>query len=118
SRVEPASAPPNTKVKSSVNITGVITRSKSCSGTCLNFSAARQPNTSALDRAEGRGGRATGRSRGVSVGSGVMHVLPVLVHPGAAGQREEHLLQAGIAQREAGRFQSGRQQRGQGVVRR
>ena len=38
---------------------GVITRSKSCSGTCLNLSTARQPKTSALENAEGAGGRAT-----------------------------------------------------------
>ena len=38
---------------------GVITRSNSCSGTCLNFRTARQPNTSALEKAEGAGGRAT-----------------------------------------------------------
>ena len=42
---------------------GVITRSKSCSGTCLNFSTARQPKTSALESAEGAGGRGTARAR-------------------------------------------------------
>ena len=40
---------PNTKVNSSVNMIGVITRSNSCSGTCLNLRKARQPKTSALD---------------------------------------------------------------------
>ena len=38
---------------------GVMTRSKSCSGTCLNFKTARQPKTSALESAEGAAGRST-----------------------------------------------------------
>ena len=51
---------------------GVMTRSNSCSGTCLNFSTARQPKTSALESAEGAGGRSTVEPH---AGASVAHAL-------------------------------------------
>ena len=62
SLVEPARAPPNRYVNSSVNMIGNAVTSKSCSGTCLIFSSARQPKVSEAESALGRGGRARDES--------------------------------------------------------
>ncbi len=65
--VEPASAPPKRYVNISVMMIGNAVTSKSCSGTCLIFSIARQPKVTDADSALGRGGRAPGASTVPSV---------------------------------------------------
>src|SRR5690349_23642207 len=67
SRVEPASAPPKRYVNISVMMIGKAVTSNSCSGTCLIFSIARQPNVTDADQALGRGGRAPGARTAPSV---------------------------------------------------
>lgn len=62
SRGLPASAPPNRYVNISTMMIGNAVTSKSCSGTCLIFSMARQPKVSDAPSALGRGGRVPGAS--------------------------------------------------------
>ncbi len=62
SSVEPASAPPKRYVNISVIMIGNAVTSNSCSGTCLIFSTARQPNANEAASALGRGGRRPGAS--------------------------------------------------------
>src|SRR5690606_36015509 len=57
SSVEPAMAPPKRKVNISVSRIGNAVTSKSCSGTCLILSRARQPKVIDADQALGRFGR-------------------------------------------------------------
>ena len=109
----------------STNITGVIVTSSSCSGTCLTFSIPRQPKVSAADsgararRARGRGDRladrrlvgAGGRGRLAVVGLALMPPAPPrsaiaclggLLLGRVAGQGQEHLVEARLAEREVG----------------
>src|SRR5262245_1595578 len=76
---------------------GVMTRSKSCSGTWGNFSTARQPKTSALEKDEGAGGRATASKRVVETAS---IIAGLAGRGGIAGQGEKDLVEARIAQGE------------------
>ncbi len=55
--VEPASAPPKRYVYIRTSMIGKAVTSKSCSGTCLIFSMARQPKVSEAESALGLGGR-------------------------------------------------------------
>ena len=60
----PASAPPNRYVNISIMMIGNAVTSKSCSGTCLIFSIARQPNVTDADQRAGPGRSGTGREDG------------------------------------------------------
>src|SRR5262245_7948716 len=100
--VPPATAPPNRYVNMSRNRTGVIVTSIICSGTCLIFSTARQPNVIAADTRPGCGGRAPDASaacRRSSATRASVFVIALLRH--VARQREEHLVEAGLGEREA-----------------
>ena len=116
--VDPASAPPNRNVNISVIMTGKAVTSNSCIGTCLIFNTARQPKVSEADSPLGRDGRARGdraERRPVGVGglreaAGASVVMVVMRPPwtlppfcvGRPGQRQEHLVQAGLAERKFG----------------
>ncbi len=64
-----ASAPPNRYVNISTMMIGNAVTSNSCSGTCLIFSRARQPNVSDAASGLGRAGRSRrGEHRGERLG--------------------------------------------------
>src|SRR4051794_9904877 len=109
--------------------TGVIMTSIICSGTCLILSMPRQPNVIAADTRPACGGRAPEasaacrRSSGGRVSTCVMPppapsprslALPfaVFVLRRVAGQREEHLVEARLREREAREADVGVGQRG------
>src|SRR4051794_20320224 len=106
-------------------MTGVTVTSSSCSGTCLTFSMPRQPNVSAVDSPPGRGGRAVvamaWRTAAVSAPSAV-EVAALMTAPRSrrlvlegrivlvgqvAGQCQEDLVQARLAQGELGDSDAG-----------
>src|SRR3954452_11763146 len=95
------------------NSTGVISTSISCSGTCLILSIPRQPNVSAADTRPACGGRAPDASAACSRSSvvrGSVFVIGFLCD--VAGEREEHLVQARLGEREAREAEARRAQRG------
>ena len=112
-------------------MTGVIVTSSSCSGTCLIFSIPRQPKVSAAVTARSaRGGRAPEASAACKrlVGAGVerrrscrsAHAASLLrgrlvlglVLGRVAGERQEDLVEARLAEREVGDRDAGARQLG------
>src|SRR6478609_9197495 len=89
-----------------------------CSGTCLILSMPRQPNVIAADTRPGCGGRAPEASAACrrSSASGVSVFVIVLLRR-VPGEGEEHLVEAGLGEREAREADAGLVERGDRVRR-
>src|SRR5215204_1084210 len=114
----------------SVNITGVIVTSRSCSGTCLTFSIPRQPKPTPRSpaaaalrrRARSAQGARPQRTEDRSLGSVRRSCRLLLLDGGGFGsglvlgrtarEREEHLVETRAVEREVGDSHLGARERG------
>ena len=101
---------------------GKAVTSNSCIGTCLIFSMARQPKASDATSGVGRGGRVPVDSDrpqrllgedGFGLGDGHAASSWCVAVGGMAGEGQEDLVEAGLAERELGDGDAGASQRGQ-----